>query len=76
MSASLMRQRQFRGRAGTYGVDFRGRRSEHSLPSRAVSRNMNYRTSVVLNVPPERCARELEVAEASECAYFAIRRAR
>ena len=44
-------------------------------PSRAVSRNRNYRTSIVLNVPPERCARELEVAEAIDCAYFAIRRA-
>jgi hypothetical protein len=68
-----MRQRQFRRWVGAYGIAFRGRRSRHSPPSYAVSGNRKYRTFIVLNVPPERCARELEVAEAFDGAYFAIR---
>jgi hypothetical protein len=68
-----MRQRHFRGLDGTYALDFRGRSSNHSPPSCAVNKNRNYRSFIVVNVPPERCARELEVAEAFDGAYFAIR---
>jgi hypothetical protein len=36
--------------------------------------NWNYRTSIMFDIPEEPCARELEFAEAIDCAYFAMRR--
>ena len=48
-----MRECETRRRAGVYGVEFRGPRSEHSPPSCAVSMNRNYRTSIVFDIPED-----------------------